>query len=189
MPRRSTSDAPTPGSAADQQPDADPAEVARTILLRKLSAAPRTRAQLADALRQRAVPDAVARRALDRFTELGYIDDAAFADAWVRTRQEGRGLARRALAHELRKKGVDDEIAHEALAAVDPGDERAAAARLVRKRLPSLQRQPTEVAVRRLVGMLARKGYSANLALAVVREELRASDQEIQPSPTPPPTT
>jgi len=177
MPRPSTSEAPTPGSAADQQPDADPAEVARTILLRKLTAAPRTRSQLADALRQRNVPDDVAGAALDRFTELGYIDDAAFADLWVRSRQSGRGLSRRALAHELRTKGIDDDTAREALASVDADDEREAAARLVRKRLPSMQRMPSDVAVRRLVGMLARKGYSSNVALAVVREELTVAEQ------------
>ncbi|MGH3973165.1 MAG: regulatory protein RecX, partial [Pseudonocardiaceae bacterium] len=99
---------PTPGSLADATPEADPESVARGLVLRKLTAAPRTRAQLADDLAGRGVPDGVAHRVLDRFTEVGLVDDAAFAESWVRSRHLGRGLSRRALSHELRTKGVDD---------------------------------------------------------------------------------
>ena len=148
--------------------------MARQILLRRLTDQPRSRAELAKALAKRRVPDDVATRVLDRFTEVGLIDDAAFARSWVESRQRGRGLARRALAHELRTKGVDRETARDALAALDPDDEREAARRLVRRKLPSLARQQRVVAQRRLVGMLARKGYSAGLAVAVVQEELAA---------------
>ncbi len=155
-------------------PPEDPEEVARQILLRRLTDQPRSRAELAKALAKRRVPDDVATRVLDRFTEVGLIDDAAFARSWVESRQRGRGLARQALAHELRSKGVDRETARDALDALDPDDEREAARRLVRRRLPSLARQERVVAQRRLVGMLARKGYSAGLAMAVVQEELAA---------------
>jgi regulatory protein len=88
----------------------------------------------------------------------------------VTSRQAGRGLARRALRAELRAKGVDGEEAEEALAGVDDDDERAAARRLVERRLPSLTRVDRATATRRLVGMLARKGYSGGLAAGVVRE-------------------
>ncbi len=71
----------------------------------------------------------------------------------------GKGLARRALAQELRRKGVDDEVAREALDEIDPADEEEAARRLVRKKLRSLSRVDEPTATRRLVGMLARKGY------------------------------
>ena len=167
-------DGPTPGSPADQTPEADPESVARGIVLRKLTAAPRTRAQLADDLAARNVPAEVATALLDRFTEVGLVDDAAFADAWVRSRHAGRGLSRRALAHELRAKGVDDETAREAVAALDTDDERAAAAALVARRIPATRGLPREVRVRRLAGMLARKGYSSGLAMAIVREALAA---------------
>ncbi|MGZ4639118.1 MAG: regulatory protein RecX [Actinomycetes bacterium] len=160
---------PTPGSGADDGPDANPESVARTILLRKLTAAPRTRAQLAADLRRRAVPDDVAERVLDRFVEVGLINDAAFADEWVRSRHATRGLSRRALAHELRTKGVDDELAAAALDRLDDDDERSAAQALVAKRLPSLRGHDTQVQTRRLVGMLARKGYPGGLAMQVVR--------------------
>jgi regulatory protein len=174
---------PDPAEALDHEslgPDADPESVARTILLDQLTGRARSRHELADKLRQRRVPDEVATRVLDRFTEVGLVDDAAFARQWVESRQAGRGLARRALADELRRKGVDAEVVREALDEVDPADEEAAARALVRKKLPSLRRVDQATATRRLAGMLARKGYPAGLAFAVVKDELggfRAEDE------------
>jgi regulatory protein len=162
-------DGPTPASSADEVPEADPVSVARSIVLRRLTAAPRTRAQLADDLRRRAVPDDVAEQVLDRFTEVGLIDDQAFASAWVRSRHASRGLSRRALARELRQKGVDDELAAAALDSLDEDDERAAAQALVAKRLAALRGHDAQVQIRRLVAMLARKGYSGAVAMQVVR--------------------
>jgi regulatory protein len=155
-------------------PDADPESVARKILLDQLTGRARTRRELADKLRQRRVPEAIAIRLLDRFTEVGLVDDAAFARQWVESRQSSRGLARRALADELRRKGVDAEVVREAVDEVDAGAEEAAARTLVRKKLPSLRRVDSATATRRLVAMLARKGYQPGLAFAVVREELGA---------------
>jgi regulatory protein len=169
-------DGPTPGSSADEVPEADPLSVARSIVLRRLTAAPRTRAQLADDLRRRAVPDDVAERVLDRFTEVGLIDDQAFASAWVRSRHASRGLSRRALARELRHKGVDDELAAAALDGIDEDDERAAAQALVAKRLPALRGHDAQVQIRRLVAMLARKGYSGGVAMQVVRTAVAERD-------------
>ena len=155
-------------------PPENPEEVARQILLRRLTDQPRSRGELAQALARRRVPDDVATRVLDRFTEVGLIDDAAFATAWVESRQRGRGLAKRALAAELRAKGVDTDTARAALDVVDGDDEREAARRLVRRKLPSFARQDRVVARRRLVAMLARKGYPAGLAWSVVQDELAA---------------
>jgi regulatory protein len=165
----------TPDIATDEPddvPEANPESVARSIVLRKLTAAPRTRAQLADDLRRRNVPDDVATKVLDRFTEVGLVDDRAFADSWVRTRHAQRGLSRRALAHELQKKGVADDLVAEAVLEVGDDDERQAAEELVARRLPGLQRYEREVQLRRLVGMLARKGYPGGLAMQVVRAAL-----------------
>ncbi|MGR6965500.1 regulatory protein RecX [Geodermatophilus sp. URMC 61] len=150
----------------------DPEQVARSICLRALTGAPKTRQQLADLLAKRGIPDDVAEAVLDRFGEVGLIDDAAFARAWVTSRQAGRGLARRALKAELRAKGVDGEVAEEAIALVDDQDEWDAARRLVQRRLPGLRRVDRVTAERRLVGMLARKGYGSGLAGWVVREAL-----------------
>ncbi len=93
----------------------------------------------------------------------------------MESRQSSRGLAKRALADELRRKGVDAELVREAVDEVDPADEEEAARALVRKKLPSLRKVDRATATRRLVGMLARKGYSAGLAFAVVKDELGAA--------------
>jgi regulatory protein len=156
----------------------DPESVARGICLRALTGAPKTRQQLADLLAQRDVPEDAAEVVLDRFTEVGLIDDAAFARAWVSSRQAGRGLARRALSAELRAKGVEPEVAAEAVSEVDDDDERAAARRLVERRARAMRRLDRTTATRRLMGMLARKGYNGGLAAAVVREALDSAGAE-----------
>ena len=147
--------------------------MARKILLDQLTGRARSRSELAGKLGQRrACPTTSPTRLLDRFEEVGLVDDAAFARAWVESRQPGRGLARRALAQELRRKGVDDEVARAALDEVDPDDEVEAARALVRRRLRTVRDLDRDVAVRRLTGMLARKGYPAGVCFRVVREEL-----------------
>ncbi len=161
-----------PDGDRDLGPDADPESVARKILLDQLTGRARTRAELATKLRDRNVPDDIAGRLLDRFEEVGLVDDAAFARDWVEQRQSGRGLARRALAMELRRKGVEDEVAREALDEIDPDDELEVARALVRAKLRSVRNLDRDKAVRRLVGMLARKGHSAGVAFQVVKEEL-----------------
>ncbi|WP_254920867.1 regulatory protein RecX [Blastococcus mobilis] len=163
-----------PGAPEDEM--GDPESVARGICLRALTGAPKTRQQLADLLLQRGVPDDAAEAVLDRFTEVGLIDDAAFARAWVSSRQSGRGLARRALSAELRAKGVEPEVAAEAVGEVDDEDERAAARRLVERRMGAMRRLDRATAMRRLMGMLARKGYSGGLAAAVIREAFDSAD-------------
>jgi len=117
---------------------------------------------------RRAVPEDVIERVLDRFGEVGLIDDAAFAAAWVDSRHHGRGLGRRALAAELRRKGVAEEVAADALSVVTFDDEVAAAEQLVRRRLTSMSGLPRDVQTRRLVAMLGRKGFGASLAYRVV---------------------
>lgn len=150
----------------------DPAERARAICLRLLTGTPRTRRQLADALRKRDIPDDVAEQVLTRFEEVGLIDDAAFADAWVDSRHHSRGLARRALARELRTKGVDSAVVEEAVGRLD-GDQEAETARtLIERRLRATRGLDRDKRIRRLAGMLARKGYPEGLALRVVRQAL-----------------
>ena len=163
---------PVPGGAADETPDADPESVARAIVLRQLTLAPRSRAQLADTLAQRGADPAVAERVLDRFEEVGLVDDAAYAEVLVRSQRAGRGLARRALAQELRRKGVDDDTARAALDGIDEDAERALARDLVERKVRSVRGLPPEKQVSRLMGLLARKGYPGGLALSVVREVL-----------------
>ncbi|MDF1605545.1 regulatory protein RecX [Nocardioides sp. YIM 152315] len=170
-----------PEDTAAQVPEADAEAVARKILLDQLTGQARSRKELADRLAKKNVPGEVAARLLDRFEEVGLVDDAAFARSWVSSRQPGKGLATRALAQELRRKGIDDEVAREALDEIDPADEEEAARALVRRKLRSLGRVDDATATRRLVGMLARKGYGSGLSFAVVREELAAAGRAEPP--------
>jgi regulatory protein len=169
---------PAPPDAAAQGPDADPESVARKILLDALTGQARSRQELADKLAKKDVPADVATALLDRFEEVGLVDDEAYARAWIASRQPGKGLARRALAQELRRKGIDDEVAREALDEIDPDDEDAAARALVRKKLRTVRGLDQQKATRRLVGMLARKGYGAGMAFAIVKDELRRDGLE-----------
>ncbi len=156
----------------DLGPEADPESVARKILLDQLTTRQRTRAELTTKLAQRNVPAELATRLLDRFEEVGLIDDRAFARDWIEQRQRGRGLAKRALAVELRNKGVPDDIAQEALLEIVAEDEEEVARALVAARLRSVRNLDKDRATRRLVGMLARKGHSPGLAYRVVAEML-----------------
>jgi regulatory protein len=159
--------------------------VARAICLRQLTAGPRTRAQLAEALARRAVPADVAANVLDRFEDVGLINDSAFASAWVDSRRAGRGLARRALASELRQRGVAEPVIAEAVDGVDADQELATARDLVARRLPATRGLPPETRLRRLSGLLARKGYPPGLAFRVVREALVREGDELAALPGP----
>jgi regulatory protein len=149
--------------------------VARAIVLRQLGMAPRSRAQLEKKLRERGCDDDVARRVLDRMTEVGLVDDEAYAEMLVRSKQASRGLARRALAHELRKHGINEDLAEEALGEVGSAQERAKAEELVAKKLRTMHGLPADVQARRLAGMLARKGYPGDIAWPVVRDAVNDS--------------
>ena len=159
-------------------PAKDAAQAARDICLQQLAVRPRTRAELAVTLRKRGVADSVAAEVLDRYDEVGLIDDAAFARAWVTSRHHSKGLARRALAGELRRRGVDGELVGAALEEVDGQTEAATARALVERRLRAMPPGPPDAVFRRLVGMLARKGYPPGVAIGAVKDVLAARDDE-----------
>ncbi|HXW87336.1 MAG TPA: regulatory protein RecX [Streptosporangiaceae bacterium] len=170
------------GTGRAEAAGADPEEVARQICLRLLSAAPRTAAQLAAALRRRGVPEDAAATVLARFAEVKLVDDEVFAKAWVESRHYGRGLASRALGAELRQRGVAPNDIDAALGQLGPEQELATARELVERRLPATEGMPPLARMRRLTGVLARKGYSAGFSYRVVREVL---DQESGSGPVP----
>ncbi|WP_374999556.1 regulatory protein RecX [Aeromicrobium sp. CTD01-1L150] len=175
-----------PGSAESAAGGAGPQatekteSVARTILQRRLAERDHSRAELAQFLARKHVPVEVGDRLLDRFEEVGLIDDESFARAWVESRQRSKGTARSVLAMELRRKGIDDDLVTEVLADLDPEQEREAAHRLVQKKLRSLHGLDDTTRIRRLTGMLARKGYSPQVAFDVVRTELDAEPEPIE---------
>jgi regulatory protein len=151
----------------------DPEARARQICLRELAAAPRTKAQLGHAMRRGGVPAEAAEAVLVRFTEVGLIDDAAFARAWVESRHHSRGLSRRSLSAELRRQGLASEEIREAVDTLDPDQEVATARRLVEQKLASTRGRPPEARARQAAGLLARKGYPPGLVFRLVKEAMQ----------------
>lgn len=175
-----------PSAAGDPAPavpkkdrEPDPHQVARQIVLRQLAMAPRSRAELLQKLEQRDCPPEVATAVLDRMTEVGLIDDQAYAQMLVRSQQAGRGLARRGLARELHKKGIEDHLAQEALATISDEDERDRARALVDKKLRAMHGLGVQVQTRRLAGMLARKGYTSSVTFAVIRDAIADAPEHL----------
>lgn len=151
-------------------------EQAHALCLRLLTVRARTRAELAGRMARNGYPDDVAEVVLGRLADVGLIDDEDFAAQWVRSRQTYAGKGKRALAVELRTKGVDDEIIAAALEDIDAGAERVRAEQLVERRLRRevLGDGDDAKVMRRLVGMLARRGYGQSMAVAVVTAALDA---------------
>jgi regulatory protein len=174
---------PCPPPSTSESPQTDSAsrdEQARALCLRLLTARARTRAELAAQLTKRDYPDDVSARVLDRLTDVGLVDDEDFAEQWVRSRRVNAGKGRRALASELRTKGIDDEVIAAALEDIDSDAERSRAEQLVADKLrrERLTDDTDDVKVaRRLVGMLARRGYGQSMAFDVVKVAL-ASERE-----------
>jgi regulatory protein len=150
-------------------------EQARALCLRLLTARSRTRAELSGQLAKRGYPDDISARVLDRLAAVGLVNDSDFAQQWVHSRRANAGKSKRALAAELHTKGVDNDVITTVLAGIDTGAERDRAEQLVRAKLrrETLSEDDTRVS-RRLVGMLARRGYDQNLASEVVLAELAA---------------
>jgi len=141
-------------------------------VLRRLTAAPRTYAQLRDGLLERGFEMSVITEVLDRYVEVGLVNDAEFAEMWVRSRHSIRGNARSVLRRELRDKGVPTEEAEAALATITDDAERQRASDLVRRKLGSTARLEHQARVRRLTSMLARRGYPPGICFGVVKEVL-----------------
>ena len=136
-------------------------------------------------MRGRGLPETAVTAVLARFAEVGLIDDAAFARAWVESRHHGKGLARRALSAELKRRGVYGQDISAAVSAIDPAEEMATARRLVAKGLAASRGKPVPARMRRLVGLLVRKGYRAPVAYRVVREALEQEGLDCGAAPDP----
>ncbi|KRE61882.1 RecX family transcriptional regulator [Arthrobacter sp. Soil736] len=153
--------------------------MARAIVLRQLTNSPKSRLQLERKLAERNVPKDVAAAVLDRFEEVRLVDDAEFAEMWVRSRSQTRKLAKGALRRELAEKGIDGDTAASALEQLSDDDEEAAARQLVERRLrvgtDLSDRAERDKATRRLASMLARKGYQPSQAFRIVGEVLDAA--------------
>ncbi len=174
FPLRSTSE---PSGKPEGEQAQDPRkreEQAKNVCLRLLTVRARTRAELTEQLTKRGFEEDLSSRVLDRLTDVGLIDDEDFAEQWVRSRHANAGKGKRALAVELRKKGVDNDVIEAALAELDPATERQRAEEMVRDKLrrERLDGDDDVKVTRRLVGMLARRGYNQSMAFDVVKTQL-----------------
>jgi regulatory protein len=156
----------------------DPAERARAIALSYLNHSPRSSGQLRAKLISREVEPDVADFVIARYVEVGLLDDAALAATIARTRHAERGLSRRAIGAELRRKSFAPEHIESALAHIADEDEWNAARDLAAKRWNRLEGHTDDVRTRRVVGMLGRKGYGPSTAIAVVKH-LNRADTEV----------
>jgi regulatory protein len=154
----------------EKNKEIEAADAAKQVLLRRLSHAPRTRKELAKDLKDKDISDDVANVALDRFEEVGLINDQALASNYVSSQHERKGLGKNALRQQLRAKGVSDDVALEAISQISDDQEFQAAFALACKKIRSLQRDDAKTQLRKIVGVLARKGYSSNLAFRVAKE-------------------
>jgi len=154
----------------EKSKEIEAADAAKQVLLRRLSHAPRTRKELAKDLKDKDISDEVANVALDRFEEVGLINDQALASNYVSSQHERKGLGKNALRQQLRAKGISHDVALEAISQISDDQEFQAAFALACKKIRSLQRDDAKTQLRKIVGVLARKGYSSNLAFRVAKE-------------------
>ena len=153
----------------------DPHSEARNIVLNQINFMPRSRRELEVTLAKRNVEDEIAKSVLDRFVEIGLVDDAAYAELLIRSRCNTKRVSRTVLRQQLRQKGIAEEVIQDSLLVVTDADELRMATELVEKKLRAMTNLEPEVRKRRLFGLLARKGYGTAIALRVIND-LEASD-------------
>ena len=158
--------------------------MARHIVLVALTERARTRQELADLLGRKQVPAAAIEEVLSRFTEVGLIDDKAFAEAWVssrqkrRSRQQRRHLSSKALRIELGRKGIEQEDIVQALSEISYEDEYQAALALACKRMSRMQGLDRQTQYRRLAGLLGRRGFSGAIVNDILREVTKIATED-----------
>ena len=140
------------------------------VALRLLALRPRTQAELRRRLAQRGFRPQDIEATIVRLSELGLVDDAAFARFWVEQRAAFRPSGRRRLIAELRAKGVAHEAIDEAL---QEQDDSASIEAVARRRAATLVNVREATFSRRLQAFLLRRGFDASLARTVVGRLLR----------------
>lgn len=158
---------------SDAQAPPKPSAVAKAVAfgLRSTQARPQTVAEITTKLHGRFDDGGVVEAAVEQLVAAGALDDAAFARMWVEDRGRRRGFGIARLRQELSRRQVPDEIAEQALAALDERDDLETARGLARKRAATMpaKLEPAAVA-RRLHAYLERRGYNSGLANKVAIE-------------------
>lgn len=149
--------------------DAEWDEIARKTLLDRLTRGPRSKHQLGQLLERKGVPQNISAQLLDRFEEVGLIDDAAYARAFAHDRRQSRGLSKSALKRELTQAGVSVELISDAVEDIAAEDEVELAVSLVRRRWSSVANLEWQARQRRLMGFLARRGFGSSTITSAIR--------------------
>ena len=142
---------------------------ARNVLLHQLARSAKSTSQLRKILEQREIPTDIAEKVIDRFTEVGLIDDAAYAETIVNSRRNYKGLAKSAIKRELNEKGVSQELVEEAISGITAEDDFESAKQLATRRFRQMAHLERDVRTRRLAGYLQRKGYGSNSVFAAIK--------------------
>lgn len=145
-------------------------ERARNIVLKLLERGPKSSSELALALEKHEIPSEIAQLVIQRFTEVELINDEAFAQQVVDASRRTKGLARSMVKRKLSDKGLDQDIIDSVASEISDEDELAVATDLAMKRLGQLSKLEPEVAKRRLVGFLQRRGFGSSIVFAAIRE-------------------
>ena len=142
---------------------------ARNVLLHQLARSAKSTSQLRKILEQREISPEIAEKVLERFTEVGLIDDAAYAETIVNSRRNYKGLAKSAIKRELNEKGVSQELVEEAISGITAEDDFESAKQLATRRFGQMAHLEKEVRTRRLAGHLQRKGYASSAVFAAIK--------------------
>lgn len=165
-------------ATASARDDESAQRLATDTIYRLLAVRARSRSELMHALRRKEIDEEIAESVLRKFVDAGLVDDTAFAEHWVDARQRYQKLGRTALGFELRRKGIDEQTVAETLSNLDDDSEAERARELVRGKLSRMTAIDVTAKRRRLLSMLARKGYSESLAIRIVREEMENSETD-----------
>ena len=151
---------------------------ARNVLLHQLSRSAKSTHQLRQILEKREIPTEIAESVLLRFTEVGLIDDFAYAETIVNSRRNFKGLAKSAIKRELNEKGVPAPLVEQAIESITAEDDLAAALDLAVRRIRQMHGLARDVRERRLAGYLGRKGYPSSIVFAAIRNAESTMDTE-----------
>ncbi len=142
---------------------------ARNVLLHQLARSAKSTQQLRKILENREIPSEIAERVLERFTEVGLIDDQAYAETIVNSRRNFKGLSKSAIKRELNEKGVPSAFIETAIESITAEDDFEAAKQLAARRIRQMSSLTREVRERRLAGYLGRKGYPSSVVFAAIK--------------------
>lgn len=163
-------------STLEQVRALDASARATGVAYQLLSIRMRSRRELTDRLRRRGFPDSLIDEVLTKLENAGLVDDARFAEAWVRGRVALRPSGAVRLRRELWQKGVARDVVEQTLAAaLSPLDEEELAMRVAQARRQRYRTLPPRIAARRLAAVLHRRGFTTGVTVSVIRRTLGQS--------------